>query len=165
LIQSRLFRLLCIAALSALPGCFAPTAPEMSAADAKRMADEVLELVNLARSQHDLHPVVVNPELTALAESYAQRMIQMKFFGHHDPVTGDGPAQRAVAARYAFIMIGENLAAGQQSAAEVMKAWMESQSHADIILDPAWREAGIAVAPGGERGIYWVQEFAAPVRF
>ena len=129
------------------------------------MADEVLELVNLERSQNDLHPVVMNAELTAIAESYAQRMIEAKFFGHRDPVSGDGPAERAVAARYAFIVIGENLAAGQESAAEVMKAWMESESHADIILDPMWREVGIAVAPGGEHGVYWVQEFAAPAGY
>lgn len=151
--------------LSALSGCFAPTTPPISAEEAKRMADEVLELVNLERTQHDLHPVIMSPELTGIAEQYAHRMIEMKFFGHRDPITGEGPAGRAVAARYAFIVIGENLAAGQHSAAEVMKAWMDSESHADIILDPAWREVGIAVAPGGERGVYWVQEFAAPARF
>ena len=43
-----------------------------------------------------------------------------------------------------------------------MKAWMESPSHRDIILDPSWREVGIAVRTGGEYAVYWVQEFGDP---
>lgn len=153
-------------ALSVLSGgCFAPPTMNPSEADAKRMADQVLELVNLERGERDLHPVVMSPELTAIAKDYGEQMVARGFFGHRDPETNEGPADRVMAGRYAFIAIGENLAAGQPTAAEVMKAWMESESHADIIVDPVWREVGIAVVAGGELGIYWVQEFAAPARF
>ena len=66
--------------------------------------------------------------------------------------------------KYAFYAIGENLAAGQQTPAEVMKVWMDSPAHRDIILDPNWTEVGIAVRVGGEYEIYWVQLFGRPAK-
>ena len=161
-------------------GCFTATAPGdqleelqgvtaakpcVSPEEADRMAEEVLELLNLERAQHDLSPVVANPQLTKAAEDFGCRMIAGKFFAHRDPESGDGPAERAVKASYRFYSVGENLAAGPSSASEVMKLWMESPPHRSIILDPTWREVGIAVRTGGEHSIYWVQEFGDPADF
>ena len=61
--------------------------------------------------------------------------------------------------------MGENLAAGQKTAADVMKIWMESPPHREIILDSKWKEVGIAVRAGGEYSIYWVMEFGDPPTF
>ena len=67
-----------------------------------------------------------------------------------------------MAAKYRYYAVGENLAAGPATAAEVVKEWMESASHREIILDPSWKEIGVAVRSGGKHGIYWVQEFGDP---
>ena len=133
--------------------------------EADRMADQVLQLVNLERAELDLQPVIVNEVLTEIAEEYACQMVEEDFFGHHDPITGDGPAERAVAGKYTFYAIGENLAAGQETPAEVMKVWMESPPHRAIIVDPNWKEVGIAVRAGGQHSVYWVQEFGDPANF
>ncbi len=160
--------------LGLLPGCFTAAASsnrgEESATcvtpeDTERMADQVLQLVNLERAEADLPPVTRNPALGRIADDYACRMITDGFFGHTDPGTGHGPGDRAVVGKYSFYAIGENLAAGQQTAAEVMKVWMESPSHRDIILDEKWSEVGISVRSGGEYGIYWVQEFGDPADY
>ena len=90
------------------------------------MADQVLQLVNLERAEADLPPVTRNPALERIADDYACRMIAENFFGHRDPETGHGPGDRAVVGKYRFYAIGENLAAGQETAAEVMKVWMEA---------------------------------------
>jgi len=140
----------------------AAATPCLTPEEAERMADQVLQLVNLERAERNLQPVVVDERLTKVAEDYACRMASESFFGHHDPLTGDGPAKRAVAGRYRFYSVGENLAAGPETPADVMKAWMKSPSHRDIILDPTWRDVGIAVRAGGEYSIYWVQEFGDP---
>jgi uncharacterized protein YkwD len=42
---------------------------------------------------------------------------------------------------------------------------MESPSHRDIILDPVWREVGVAVRHGADGAVYWVQEFGDPADF
>ena len=133
--------------------------------DAERMSDQVLQLVNLERGEADLPPVNPDPTLARIADEYACKMIEEEFFGHRDPANDHGPGERAVAARYAFFAVGENLAAGQESPAEVMKVWMESPSHRAIILDGRWTEVGIAVRVGGKHGIYWVQEFGDPAGY
>jgi uncharacterized protein YkwD len=130
--------------------------------DSNRMADEVLFLVNLERATEGLAPVVVSPALQRIAEDYACQMIDEGFFDHVDPTTGYGPAERAVVGRYVYFAIGENLAAGVESAADVMRVWMESPSHRANILDPHWEEIGIAVRMGGQFEVYWVQEFGQP---
>lgn len=132
---------------------------------AERLADQVLQLVNLARAEEALQPVVVSPRIQTVAEDYACHMIESGFFGHQDPETGDSAGDRVLSGKYLFHSLGENLAAGQMTAAEVMKAWMESPSHRDVILDPNWKDVGIAVRGGGEFAIYWVQLFGDPVRF
>lgn len=133
--------------------------------DAERMADQVVQLVNLARAERGLQPVLVNSELEQAAADYACRMATEGFFGHRDPIRGEGPATRAVACKYKFYAVGENLAAGQATPAEVMKVWMESPPHRDLILGPNWKELGVAVRTGGEHSIYWVQEFGDPADY
>ncbi len=153
-------------------GCFSPTSVAdgadsdsarcISPEEAARMADQVLELVNLERAAEGLTPVVESAILTKIAEEYACQMIEDGFFAHHEPGSGDGPAERATEQDYFFLAIGENLAAGQESPAEVMEVWMESPTHRAIILDPNWLEVGIAVRSGGTYAVYWVQEFGQP---
>ena len=164
-----------IGVLGLLPGCFAPTSSAQDDAaklaecnepeDPERLADQVLQLVNLERAENDLPPVSFNPSLAKIADDYACRMIADDFFAHTDPESGYGPGDRAVAGKYSFHAIGENLAAGQMSAADVMKVWMDSPSHRDIILDERWKELGVAVRLGGEYAIYWVQEFGDPANY
>jgi uncharacterized protein YkwD len=167
--------------LVALPlgGCFTASTPAAGAEDAagkaiarvcltpedeRRLADEVVQLVNLERAIADLPPVVAHASLERVAGEYACAMVSRGFFSHRDPVSGQGPAARVVSASYNFEAVGENLAAGQQTPAEVVRVWMESRDHRAIILDPAWKDIGVAVRSGGEFGIYWVQEFGDPAK-
>ena len=85
-------------------------------------------------------------------------MIDGGFFGHVDPADDSTVAERAADFGYAFLKIGENLAAGQRSAEEVVAEWMKSPKHRENMLDPAFVEIGIAVKDGGQYGRYWVQE-------
>lgn len=130
--------------------------------DEARLADQILQLVNLERAAADLPPVVSNPRLDQVAGDFACTMIRGRFFGHRDPASNQGPAARAIAGRYSFEAVGENLAAGQETSREVMRVWMDSPRHRAIILDPKWKEIGLAVRFGGEYGVYWVQEFGQP---
>lgn len=130
--------------------------------DAEQMCDEVLQLVNLQRTKEGLAPVVSDTKLAGIASKYACSMAAKGFFGHRDPESNHGPGERALSGRYSFFAIGENLAAGQETPQEVMRAWMESEAHRAIILDPSWKEVGIGVRIGGEYDIYWVQEFGDP---
>jgi len=131
--------------------------------DEQRLAGELFELINLERSKVGLPAVQRANRLDRIASDYACRMIRGGFFAHLDPETGAGPGQRAINDGYRFYAIGENLAVGHETTAEVMKAWMASDAHRSIIRSPAWTEVGLGVRVGGRHGIYWVQEFGDPV--
>lgn len=57
-----------------------------------------------------------------------------------------------------FTFAGENIAYGQDTPAEVMNDWMESESHRKNILNSRYEEIGVACYK--QNGIYyWVQVF------
>lgn len=136
-------------------GCATP-------AEAEAWQDQVLRLVNEQRAQAGLEPLALNAVLEQQAADYACELIDFDFFDHVNPVTGSTLVDRAEAAGYDYLVIGENLAAGQRSPQEVVDAWMNSEGHRANILDPRYTEIGIAVRLGGSYGIYWVQEFGRP---
>ena len=123
----------------------------------------LLNAVNAERVKHHLRPVRSDPTLDQLADFYACRMIEGGFFGHQDPFDGSTVDVRAVNFGYAYRKVGENLAAGHESVAEVMAHWMSSPLHRANILDPVFTDLGVAVKIGGEYGIYWVEEFGRPL--
>jgi uncharacterized protein YkwD len=57
--------------------------------------------------------------------------------------------------------IGENIACGQRSAAEVVEGWMNSPGHRANILKPDFTHIGVGYATGGRAGTYWTQLFGA----
>ncbi|GIK16993.1 MAG: hypothetical protein BroJett003_19570 [Planctomycetota bacterium] len=132
--------------------------------DLDRMSGQLVQLTNLERASAGLPPVTRVEPLDRLAADYACRMIEEGFFAHHDPATGEGPGARAARVNYRYYFVGENLAAGQTSAAEVMREWLASPEHREIILSSKWTEIGVGVRAGGIYGLYWVVEFAQPAR-
>lgn len=137
------------------PGCTLP-----NNADALQAA--VLTLVNQERSSRGLSELTENGKLQVQAEDYACTLIVDDFFAHEHPDTGQDVGDRADNSGYSWQVIGENLAAGQQTAQDVMDAWMDSPGHRANILDARFTEIGIGVQQGGDFGIYWVQVFGKP---
>ena len=74
-------------------------------------------------------------------------------------------SDRALDAGYGFkgyrtYAIGENIAQGQTSIAEVMNGWLHSEGHCRNLMNPAFREVGVA-----EIDNYWVQDFGGREAF
>lgn len=132
--------------------------------DLDRMSGQLVQLTNLERASAGLPPVTRVEPLDRIAADYACRMIEEGFFAHHDPATGEGPGARAARVNYRYYFVGENLAAGQTSAPEVIREWLASPEHREIILSSKWTEIGVGVRAGGVYGMYWVVEFAQPAR-
>jgi uncharacterized protein YkwD len=78
-------------------------------------------------------------------------MSQNRYFSHTSP-NGGTLADRVQAAGYPYCFAAENIAQGQQSAAEVMTAWMNSAGHRRNNLSDRATEYGVARAAGD----YWV---------
>jgi uncharacterized protein YkwD len=133
----------------------------------------VLELVNSARAQgrrcgreqfDSADALRLSSPLVTAAVAHARDMARRSYFDHQAP-DGSQPRDRVRRAGYRWRLVGENIAFGPESAEEVVSGWLASPGHCANIMDPRFREMGVAVAQGRKRGhIYWVQALAAPAR-
>ncbi|GAB3912894.1 CAP domain-containing protein [Mucilaginibacter boryungensis] len=103
-------------------------------------------------------PLSWNTSLQKSAFRHAKDMNDKSYFSHTSK-DGRSMQDRIVFAGYIFngyksFIIGENIAEGQQSIRQVMQEWFASEGHCHNLMNPAFREIGIA-----QYNDYWVQDF------
>ncbi|WEO99270.1 CAP domain-containing protein [Streptomyces sp. FXJ1.172] len=123
-----------------------------------RTAAEAVALTNGERRRAGLPPLAVDPLLTAAAQAHCADMVARDFYDHTCP-DGSRPWDRAAAAGSRRRTIGENIACGQRSPAEVVTGWMNSPGHRANILKREFGHIGVGFAGGGRAGTYWCQLF------
>ncbi|WP_221356104.1 CAP domain-containing protein [Streptomyces beigongshangae] len=123
-----------------------------------RTTSEVLALTNAGRAAAGLPPLAEDPLLTRAAQAHSADMAARAFYSHTSP-DGSEPWHRAAAAGSTRRTVGENIACGQRSPAEVVRGWMDSPGHRANILKPAFTHLGVGYAGGGAVGTYWTQLF------
>ncbi|MER7577999.1 CAP domain-containing protein [Streptomyces sp. NPDC126514] len=120
---------------------------------------QVITLVNKERAAAGCGPLTSNAQLASAALNHSSDMAQRGFFDHVSP-DGTDPGDRITAAGYKWSTYGENIARGQQTAAEVMDGWMNSPGHRANILNCSFKEIGIGKHDGAD-GPWWTQAFGA----
>ena len=105
-------------------------------------------------------PLVMNAQLQAAARGHSLDMGTRNFFDHDTP-EGTTPFQRIAAAGYTGSPQGENIAAGNATAAATMEQWMNSPGHCQNIMNPQYRSIGVGYANvrGSRYTHYWTQTF------
>ena len=123
-----------------------------------------------------IHPLVWNANLHASALEHAMDLAISDTFSHdgsgtESDITGDGrPSkfyERIIRNGYThYYSVGENIAGGQQSLDEVMKAWMASPGHCENIMKSTYTEVGVAIVKNDRSTyqIYWAQNFGSKRR-
>ena len=139
----------------------------------KEFKREFLEKINHVRQQGcncgttympPVAPLVWNNQLEFAAIGHAKDMARQNYFSHSS-LDGRTMQDRIIAAGYNYkgyrsFMVGENIAQGQQSIAEVMSGWFQSVGHCKNLMNPLFKEIGIA-----EYNNYWVQDFGGRESF
>lgn len=127
---------------------------EVTAATVRKVARASLCLINKLRRQRHLRALKDNPQLSRAANRHARDMVATRYFSHDSP-DGRGVSDRVKGTGYvrgyARWQLGENLAWGsglQSTARRIVLAWMGSPGHKRNLLDPGYREAGLAVVAG-----------------
>ena len=120
--------------------------------------DEVTALVNQRRAENGCGRVRTDERLRKAARGHSQDMANRDYFDH-DSLDGRSPWDRAKAAGYSR-PIGENIAKGQRTPADVMKSWMNSPGHRSNILNCDAKAIGVGLAYDGNTPI-WTQLFGA----
>ncbi len=126
--------------------------------------EEVVAQTNIFRSALGLGQLKENSTLDSAALSKLQDMINGNYFAHTSP-SGISPWHWIEANNYKYSYAGENLAIGFYSAKDTEKAWENSPSHRENLLNQHYKEIGVAVAPAkinNSEGILVVQVFGTP---
>ena len=118
---------------------------------------EVLDLVNVERTNRGLQPLKFNNELSNVATKKSRDMIDRNYFDHTSPTYGS-PFDMMKQFGISYRAAGENIAMGQKTPKEVMNSWMNSPGHRKNILNPDFTELGVGIASNGS-SIYWTQMF------
>jgi hypothetical protein len=128
--------------------------------------EQVFLQVNSQRAANNLPPLVRSLALDAAAERHCDDLATMRVLAHIGS-DGSNPGQRITEAGYRWTAYGENVAAGYLTAQGVMDAWMGSPGHRANILNPGFREMGVAhlYLQASPYGSYWVQVFASRADF
>ena len=133
---------------------------------------KLLELINSARAQPRqcgtqafsvTTPLAWNATLASAALDHTRSMANNNFFDHKDR-DGRTPGDRAELAGYSGQLVGENIAAGQDTPRKVLDGWLTSPGHCANLMNPQFSELGAAYAvdPKSDAGIYWTSLFGAP---
>lgn len=117
---------------------------------------QVFALVNSERAKAGVAPLAWSDEIGKYASIRAEEI--SRFFSHTRP---DGSDWYSLAPN---ILHGENIAAGQPTAKDVMNSWMDSPGHKANILNPDYKYIGVGYlknvhSPVGYTN-YWVQLFS-----
>ena len=118
---------------------------------------ELFFLVNDLREQEGLSPLRVNSELVELARIKARDMIENEYFEHTSPVYGS-PFEMMQERNISYLLAGENLA-GAPTVEEAFQLLMDSEDHAENILEERYNEAGFGIVEGGPFALMVVQHF------
>ena len=113
------------------------------------MAHEVLRLVNQARAEYGIEPLIWDSELE---EAACVRAAECSIVFDHTRPNGQNCFSLTDK------MYGENIAAGYRSAESVVAGWMNSAGHRANILNPSFKSMGVS-GVYSDGGIYWSQNF------
>ncbi|MBL7500788.1 CAP domain-containing protein [Frankia sp. CNm7] len=120
--------------------------------------DEVVRLTNVERGKAGCGPLAVDASLTTAAQAHTADMAANNYFSHTSR-DGRSPGDRAKAAGFPSGFVGENIAAGAQTPAQVLQMWMDSAGHRANILNCSYTHIGVGYAEGGSYRYYWTQAF------
>jgi uncharacterized protein YkwD len=141
-----------------------------SAANLQAITAATLCLVNGERADRGLRALSTDADLAQAAMVHGGDMVERGYFAH-DGRDGSKPADRIRRAGYlsggGAWQIGENLAWGTgdlSTPRSIMAAWMSSPGHRANILEPDYKEIGVALVAGNPNsrdgsGATFVTEF------
>jgi uncharacterized protein YkwD len=126
--------------------------------------DAVLALVNRERTKVPNCPgLAMEGHLVTAARQHSADMATHNYLEHDSP-EGVDVSSRVTDAGYRASTIGENIAKGPQTAAAVVRAWMDDRGSRANILDCRYRHAGVGLVFDSDRSPLWTVDFGTPGR-
>ena len=125
-------------------------------AQEKKLASQVIDMVNEERAKQGLKPLKMNVNVQKAAQTRSEEIT--KSFSHTRP-NGSSFSTALKENSVSYRSAGENIAYGQKKAEAVMNGWMNSSGHRANILNSNFEEIGVGVHIADNGTIYWTQLF------
>ncbi|MFC5820520.1 CAP domain-containing protein [Nonomuraea harbinensis] len=123
--------------------------------------NEVVRLTNAERAKGGCQPLKHDPQLNKAAAGHSSDMAKKGYFSH---TSQDGRSFMDRIRQAGFTGgrgWAENIAMGQRTPADVVKAWMNSSGHRANIMNCSYNLIGVGAVKNSSGQIYWTQNFAA----
>lgn len=104
----------------------------------------LLDLTNTSRIRNGLPPLAINEKLRNAARMKSEDMVTRRYFSHYAP-DGTTPWSWITKAGYKYTYAGENLAIRFNNSYAIEKAWLNSPTHRENILNPNYHDTGLLV--------------------
>jgi uncharacterized protein YkwD len=135
-----------IVAILFLGGCTAPIKAPVAPPPSARDAVEVFaRLVNQHRQKVGCKPFTWVGALAVVAQKHSEDMFAHSFFSHVNPA-GKTPFDRLQDAGIRYRIAAENIAAGQQTAEQVLQSWLGSPGHRRNIENCELTQHGVGLS-------------------
>lgn len=135
--------------------------PTVSYADVTLDPDLIVKNINAERAKAGLTVLIENNALSNAAHIKVREIATKQALIHSTGMPWSALSQ----AGYMYQYAGENLAVNSWPESQLVKDWMDSQSHRRNILNPEFQDVGIGVMQGtymGQDTVYAVAYFAVP---
>lgn len=116
---------------------------------------QVVELTNAERAKNGLPALTLDTNLSKVARAKSEDMSKNNYFDHTSPTYGS-PFDMMKQFGISYKAAGENIAKGQTTPEQVVKAWMNSEGHRANILSDKFTHIGVGHVANGN---YWTQQF------
>lgn len=128
------------------------------------VVDQLVAAMNAERANKGLKALVRHPSLDTSAQWHCNKMVETNTFAHQCPGESYFDQRITQAGFTPWSYVSENIAAGQDTAAKVVEAWMNEvppmDGHRRAILGPAVNVGcGFSDAPGTQWRWYWTADF------
>ncbi len=133
--------LLLVVAMFAFAWVRSPIGTNVLAFATEMSSASLLDETNRQRQVNNAGTLELNEQLQAAARAKAEDMAERNYWSHETP-DGDQPWKFIEESGYQYIKAGENLAYGFMSSSQTVNGWMNSESHRENMLDPAFTEVG-----------------------
>ncbi len=137
-------------------GSIEESIPEETPDSEHAFIKQVVALVNVERAKEGLSALKIDTKVQAAAQVRAKECEQL--FSHTRP-NGSSFATALKEQKVSYRSAGENIAWGQRSPEEVMRAWMNSSGHRANIMNPNFTTIGVGYYENAKGTDYWCQLF------
>ncbi|MFK8080504.1 MAG: CAP domain-containing protein [Granulosicoccus sp.] len=136
------------------------------------IAQRMLQLINEARATTRscgsetfsvARALSWNTDLVEAAREHSDDMATHNFFDHSGS-DGRSASDRVTGQGYRWRTVGENIAAGRETAEQTVDDWLESPGHCRNIMNPSFVEVAVACVENNDSDYrrYWTNVLAAP---